>query len=531
MRTLLKPIPGAVAVLSLFAAVAGLTGCGGSSAGTLESSIDTVVVIYAENRGFDNLYGLFPGANGIANALANPASYTQVDRDGVTPLSHLPKVWNASDAQAPVWAFVESLPNKPFLINASQPGGAPGVDPKVTSPDLVHRFYNNQMQINGGKNDGYAAWSDAGGLSMGYYDGSSMAMWKLAQQYTLADNFYMGAFGGSFLNHFWLVCACTPPFANAPTSRVSQVDASGVRLTVAANAPASALSGKPAYTGDLNATPKLGDGNTYAVNTTQPPFQPSGTAPSASAGADLRLAATDGNGSAGAVPLAALESTKVKTIGDTLSARSINWKWYAGGWNQALADGMQAPSATRSVIYTGSVNFQPHHQPFNYFSRFDPTTPAGAAERAAHLKDFSDMQSDITNGTLPQVVFYKPQGSLNQHPGYTDVMSGDAHIAEVIAKLQASPQWKKMAIVVTYDENGGFFDHAVPPKGDQWGPGTRIPAIVISPYAKKGFVDKTSYDTTSILKFITKRFNLDPLPGVRSGAGDLTSAFDFTKSP
>ena len=66
-------------------------------------------------------------------------------------------------------------------------------------------------------------------------------------------------------------------------------------------------------------------------------------------------------------------------------------------------------------------------------------------------------------------------------------MSGDAHVADVIAKLQASPQWKHMAIVVTYDENGGFFDHVAPPKADQWGPGTRIPAIIVSPYAKKGY--------------------------------------------
>jgi acid phosphatase len=121
-------------------------------------------------------------------------------------------------------------------------------------------------------------------------------------------------------------------------------------------------------------------------------------------------------------------------------------------------------------------------------------------------------------------VFYKPQGNLNQHPGYTDVQSGDAHIADVIAKLQASSQWGNMLIVVTYDENGGFWDHVAPPKADRWGPGSRVPAIIISPMAKKGFVDSTSYDTTSIIKFLTKRFGLDPLPGVRSSAGDLTNA-------
>jgi phospholipase C len=88
-----------------------------------------------------------------------------------------------------------------------------------------------------------------------------------------------------------------------------------------------------------------------------------------------------------------------------------------------------------------------------------------------------------------------------------------------------------MAVIVTYDENGGFWDHVPPPSGpgwsDRWGPGTRIPAIIVSPYARRGFVDKTAYDTTSILKLITRRFGLEPLPGVREHMGDLTGAFDF----
>jgi acid phosphatase len=108
----------------------------------------------------------------------------------------------------------------------------------------------------------------------------------------------------------------------------------------------------------------------------------------------------------------------------------------------------------------------------------------------------------------------------------------------VIQHLQQSPQWKNMIVVVTYDENGGFWDHVAPPKGDRWGPGTRIPALVISPYAKKGFVDHTQYDTTSILRLITKRYSLPQLPGLvsRDAAlkanggqpmGDLTNALQF----
>ena len=173
--------------------------------------IEHIVVIYAENRSFDNLYGLFPGANGIAQRHAG-----DLDADG-------PRRHDAcrfcrrcgSPAPRPIRRIPRTSPIAPFRIDAAadRPAAVGG-----RRRDLVHRFYTNQEQINGGKLDRYAAMSDAGGLVMGYYDGSSLPLWKLAREYTLADNFFMGAFGGSFLNHFWLVCACTPSFPNAPAA-------------------------------------------------------------------------------------------------------------------------------------------------------------------------------------------------------------------------------------------------------------------------------------------------------------------------
>ncbi|MGZ5234119.1 MAG: alkaline phosphatase family protein, partial [Burkholderiales bacterium] len=133
--------------------------------------------------------------------------------------------------------------------------------------------------------------------------------------------------------------------------------------------------------------------------------------------------------------------------------------------------------------------------------------------------------------TLPQVAFYKPAGGLTQHPSYTDIQSGDVHISEVLERLRKSPQWPSLVVIVTYDENGGYWDHVPPPTGPgwsaRWGPGTRIPTIIVSPFAKRGFVDHTPYDTGSILKLITRRFALEPLTGLRSNAGDLRNAFDF----
>lgn len=483
------------------AALLGLAGCHDApvrrdaAADAALARIEHVVVIYGENRSFDNLYGLFPGADGVSRA--TPAQYQQRDRDG-TLLATLPPVWKPDRTADARFA---NLPNRPFRID-----GPPVSLPlsKVTR-DLVHRFYNNQEQIDGGKLDRYAALSDAGGLVMRYYDGASLPLWKLAQQYTLADHFFMGAFGGSFLNHFWLVCACTPTFPDAPAAMVTVLDAEG-RLARKQTSPRSAMDGPPQYVDDAAVTP---DG--FAVNTTQPPYQPSGIAPAPNADPAL------GDRSKGALP----PQTQA-TIGDRLDAKGVSWAWYAEGWKAATADGRQPAAAKRKVIYAGDINFQPHHQPFNYFMRWAPGSPA----RAQRLKDYDDLVADLAGGRLPAVAFYKPQGSHNEHPGYADVMSGDSHIADLVARIQASPAWRSTLIVITYDENGGFWDHIAPPKGDRWGPGTRIPTIVVGPMVRKGYVDSTPYDTTSILKLITRRFDLEPLPGLRAGMGDLTATLD-----
>jgi len=462
--------------------------------------IEHIVVIYAENRSFDNLYGLFPGADGIAQASA--ASRTQTDHDGKA-LVHLPQVWNDQAG-----LFKEEIPNRPFRLD-----GAPfNLGLNIRTPDLVHRYYQHIEQINGGRLDRYAAMSDAGALTMAHYDGAQLPLWKYAKEFVLADHFFMGAFGGSFLNHFWLVCACTPTFADAPDRLKVQLDGNG-RLKRRMDSPASALDGPPSLH-DNSLTP---DG--YAVNTMQPPYQPSGFPPAP--GGDPRYV------DPARLPL---PPQTFRTIGDTLSARGISWAWYAEAWQAAQADGMQPAQAPRSTIYgrqPGLPSLEAHHQPFNYFARFAPDT----AERQEHLKDSAEFLAAIDAGTLPQVSFYKPGSLFNEHSGYADVLTGDRHIAELIAHLQASRLWPTLAIIVAYDENGGYWDHVAPPSGpgwsDRWGPGARIPALIISPFAKKGFVDSTPYDTTSIVKFITRRFALEPLPGVRRNAGDLGNAFSF----
>ena len=496
------------------AALATLSGCAGapregSDAGKLQR-IQHVVVIYAENHSFDNLYGLFPGANGISRA--TPEQMTQLDHDG-SPLREL-IVFGRDGKPDPAFP---RMPNRPFRIDAP-PVNRP---PTTLVPSPIHDFFYNQEQINGGRNNLFAALSQVGGWTMGHYDGSQFKLWKWAQEYTLADNFFQAAFGGSYLNHQWLICACTPAFPNAPAGMRVRLDSSG-KLEKKPGSPSANVGAAQIFSSGLGGQATT-DG--WSVNTTQPPYQPSGVPPAADG---PPTHAGEKGGMLGSFNLGLpLPPQTAPTIGDRLSAKGVSWAWYAGGWDAALADGVQPPGAPRKVIYhrgEGSPNFQPHHQPFNYFARFAPGTP----DRARHLRDGDAFLAAIGAGTLPTVSFYKPPGRLNQHPSYTDILTGDTHIAEVLEKLRASPQWRDMLVVVTYDENGGYWDHVPPPTGsgwgDRWGPGTRIPALLIGPHVRRGHVDSTAYDTTSILKFITERFGLEPLPGVRARMGNLSGA-------
>ena len=528
-------------------------GAGDPVTSGLRTKIATIVVIYAENRAFDNLYGNFPGAVGLGQVVDAaghplPGYVPQVDRDG-SVLPSLPPTWGGVTASGytPVITQAQSagLPNAPFAIErAFKAQSGLTLTSSAVTRDLYHRFFEHQMQIDNGSNDGYAAWSDAGGLSMGYYDTSRSALYALARRYVLADHFFQGAFGGSFLNHQYLICACAPEYQNAdqspakPSITLLETDAEGrmlPRLVVAKDSPASALDGPPKFVRSGNIAPAnyFGDGKFHAVNTMQPAYQPSGNAP---AGTDEAGRYADPGRATTLPPQSGM------TIGDLLSGKGVTWVWYSGAWKAAVADGAQPAANERRVIYApaipaGDPDFQPHHQPFNYYARFDPQ--AHPDQRTEHLKDYEDLIADSAAGRLPQVVFYKPQGNLNQHAGYASIADGDAHIAVLVAKLQAAPQWAHMVIVITYDEYGGAWDQVAPPKGDLLGPGARIPAIVVSPFAKMGSVDHTPYDTASILRFMRRRFDLEALPGLNlrdhslaehaeQPMGDLTNALELT---
>ena len=499
----------------------------------LHDQVKTVVVIYAENRSFNNLFADFPGVEKPLSAVS-AADTQQRDRDG-SLLTTLPPAWGGvlqvgpqsvdgmtypSDVQ-----FQQNLPNAPFALKGPN---AEDLPLSLVTRDLWHVFYQNQMQINGGKNDHFVAWADSGGLVMGYYAQSRYALrlWDVAKEFVLCDNFFQGAFGGSFLNHQYLISATAPVYPNAAQSvakaqiaTLQSDDPADTRLKPLDQSPASAMTGAPQF-GPSALTP---DG--YAVNTLAPPYWPTWIRDP-----------QNPDYSKPDLPNVLVPQTH-EHIGDKLSKKNVDWAWYAGAW-QATLDQFKDSGGIPKI-----PNFQYHHQPFNYFKQ---QSPENRVERDKRLRDGGLGDESSTNrffadaqaGKLPAVSFYKPQGNLNMHAGYADVASGDRHIARALKVLQESPQWKNMVVVVTVDENGGWWDHVAPPKGDRWGPGTRIPALVVSPFARKGTVDHTVYDTASILRLITRVFQLEKLDGLKQRddamiargqkpMGDLTNALQF----
>jgi phospholipase C len=330
--------------------------------------------------------------------------------------------------------------------------------------DLVHRFYHEQAQIDGGRMDKFALVSDAQGEVMGFYHTAPLPLAAEAANYTLCDNFFHAAFGGSFLNHIWLIAARTPVFPNAPGAIVAQLAADGSLIKDGAVTP---------------------DG--YAVNTLFTVNQPHPAVPSD------RL-----------VP-----NQTFATIGDRLSERHISWAWYSGGWNDALA-GHADPL------------FQFHHQPFAYFANYAD----GTAAKAEHLRDEVEFIAAAANGDLPAVSFVKPLGPQNEHPGYADLITGENHVMDLIDAVRNGPDWPTTAIIITYDEHGGFWDHVPPPVVDRWGPGIRVPTLVISPFAKRHFVDHHRYDTTSILALIESRWRLAPLSDRDAAVENMANVFE-----
>jgi phospholipase C len=518
-------------------------------------NLNHIVVVYLENHSFDNLYGGWEGVNGRANATAS--EMTQLSQGGPAYGCLLQNDVNlkAVPATCSAGGISSAFVNSPFSIDQYIPASATTCPapsqfaahgvlngqglPGGCTEDLVHRFYQEQYQLDNGAQNRYVQGSDAVGLSMGYYDTQLLPIYVYLHQdghpsYAIADNFFQGAFGGSFLNHQMLIAGTAPVWEGAPTSGPfnlhSVVDANGMpnNYPLYASPLGGAVKDRQLTATCASLPPQVNvECGDFAVNTTQPTYEPF---------------------SPGTLVWKQLPPLSNPTIGDRLSAAHVDWAWYAGGWSNADGD-VGGPGWTNGSTpgtctdpnhntadtypYCGDWLFQYHHQPFNYYANYAPGTQA----RAKHLQDEASfnalVQSSTTECNLKRVSFVKPIGEENEHPGYSSEPNGSDALVDTISRIENSACAGNTTIIVTYDEFGGQWDHVAPPgqggtagPHDAFGPGTRIPALIVASRLSAGFVvDHTQYDTTSIMATLEQVYGLAPVATRDAQVNSLLNVF------
>jgi phospholipase C len=465
---------------------------------------------------------------------------------------------------------VNTLPNGPFQLTNGMP-----YDSYTASP--VHRFYQMRQETDcagshittanpsGCLNDLFpwvevtigtgsngdtqpaaftAETTGEGASSMGFYNmaaGDVPYFKQLADQYTISDNFHQSIMGGTGANHIALGTGlaiyytdgqgniATPPGAEvedpnpaAGTNNWYMQDGfSGGSYSNCSNSTAAGVSAVLTYLNGLPNRPasKCATGAYYLLNNYNPGYLGNGTL----------------NTSTFTIP-----PSQVPTIGDTLNGANISWRYYGAGWNNYVAAANGQPTiANADALYCNICN------PFLY----ETSIMTNANQRATHLGDIVDFDSAVTAGTLPAVSFVKPDMLLDGHPASSKLSLFEAFARHVVNEVQANPQlWATTAILITWDEGGGYWDSGYIQPLDFFGDGTRIPAIMVSPYSTGGLVTHTYGDHASVLKFIEKNWRLStvskvgrdnlPNPITRSSnpyapvngpaIGDLMEMFTFT---
>ena len=195
--------------------------------------------------------------------------------------------------------------------------------------------------------------------------------------------------------------------------------------------------------------------------------------------------------------------SSVRSIGDEMLAKGISWKYYGDQWNNYLKDKYQLNYA---AIGKNTDEYCNICNPFQY----DTSIMTNAKVRTAHLQDTVDLYSDITNGTLPAVSFVKPSGLVDGHPASSKLNLFEGFTKKIVDAVKANPKlWTDTAIMITFDEGGGYYDSGYVQPLDFFGDGTRIPLIVVSPWTKPGHISHDYSDHVSILKFIERNWGLE----------------------
>lgn len=255
-----------------------MLGCKGEQPKTFEENIQQikqVVAVYMENHSFDNLFGEFEGANGLANA--KEENIIQVDEEGEV-YEYLPDIPRNS-------SFPKNMENYYFNIDQYVPSDQP-------TPDPLPSFYYQQQQINGGKMDKFAAYNTSKGMTMGYYTTEDLPLYPLAKEYTLCDNFFHSGFGDSYFNHVFLIAAAPAEWKDAPDHLRAELDSAGMVVKNEQVSPDGYVIGF-----------LLPEGGPYPSLKDQHRFLPPQTMP---------------------------------TIGDRMNEKGVSWAWYSAGWDSAV---------------------------------------------------------------------------------------------------------------------------------------------------------------------------------------------------
>jgi phospholipase C len=379
-----------------------------------------------------------------------------------------------------------------------------------------------------------------GSTSMGFYNvqnGDAPYFKSLADQYAMSDNFHQSVLGGTGANHIMLGHgdmiyfsdgkgnAATPPHnvevatgtPNAGT--VDEVEnpnpAAGTNNWYTEDGYGSgsfgaASSGGGSYTNCADTTqpgvapivnylkslehpikPNCEAGHYYLLNNYNPGYFGNGT-----------NAFTDTNA---ANTVFTVPPSSVPSIGDSLLAANISWKYYGDQWNNYVPDPYQL---NYGAVGANSDEYCNICNPFQY----DTSIMTNTAVRTAHIQDLSDLYTDIKNGTLPAVSFTKPSGLVDGHPSSSKLNLFEAYVEKIVNAVQANPLlWSETAIMITFDEGGGYYDSGYVQPLDYFGDGTRIPMLIVSPYTKAGHISHDYSDHVSILKFIERNWNINPV--------------------
>jgi phospholipase C len=465
-----------------------------------------------------------------------------------------------------------TLPPGPFQLQG------PNITDDDYTGDMTHRFFQAAQQQDcslanatkanptGCLNDlfafvmaSYSATNKSEGNEMGFYNAEQdevTLLKQLADRFTLSDNFHQSFLGGTAANHamfgtadaiFWSDGngnAATPPASaianpNPAAGTVNQYTVDGNFVNCSDfNQPGVApivryLNGLP-----YAAEPNCEENHYYMVNNVNPGYLPNGA-----------LA----NGEGGIPP------SPRKTVGDELIANNIPWAYYGGSYNDAAILSNEAVAANpANPNLTAAALADPAHalgiaycqicNPFQYAT----SIMANATVRTAHIKDTVDLIAAIQNDTVPSVAIGKPDGLLDGHPQSSKIDLFEAYVQHLLDALEANPKLKAETVVfITWDEAGGYWDSGFVQPIDFFGDGPRIPLLVLSPYSTGGKVNHAYADHVSLLKFIERNWQLEPLtnrsrdnlPNPKSkkddpyvptnmpALSDLFDAFDFDAKP